>query len=203
MKIKLLAFLIFAAAIASGQTTPNIGLSVPAYGTQGWNTLLNNNFSALDLLLSGNSTLPALNVSGSIQTGNGVGGQIQLGGLMGVGSAPTCTFTSGGGTGPTCTLNTGSTNLAGNIILHTGTGSPGGSGLITLTFNAPPFGTNAPVCMFRASNNGVSNLWNGVVMFTDQSSTTTADETTYYNGTGPTPLAASTTYWLAYHCIAD
>jgi hypothetical protein len=103
-------------------------------------------------------------------------------------------------------MGAGSTNLAGVMILTTGAGTttaPGFSGLITLTFNSPPFGTNSPACLMRASNHGVTNLWNGVVMFTDQLSTTTSDETTYYNGVGSSPLSASTVYDVIYHCFAE
>ena len=49
-----------------GQTTPNLNLNIPTPGTQvnNWGTLLNNNFTALDNYLSGQSgyNLPALNL---------------------------------------------------------------------------------------------------------------------------------------------
>jgi hypothetical protein len=47
--------------------TPNISLYIPLYGTANWSTYVNANSSLLDLLLSGNATLPAL-LAGSIQT---------------------------------------------------------------------------------------------------------------------------------------
>ena len=50
------------ALLGQGQT-PNIGLYTPAYGAPNWNIQLNQNFAALDLFLSGNSTLPGLRVA--------------------------------------------------------------------------------------------------------------------------------------------
>lgn len=47
------------------QTTPNIGLNIPAHSTPNWDVLLNANFTLLDLLLSGNSTISGLNVAGT------------------------------------------------------------------------------------------------------------------------------------------
>lgn len=35
-----------------GQTTPNLGLNIPPFGTQNWNTPINANFSKLDILLA-------------------------------------------------------------------------------------------------------------------------------------------------------
>ena len=59
---RLIAVLLLAIG-ASAQTTPNIALNIPAYGTQNWNVLMNNNFSSLDLFLSGNSLLAALHIT--------------------------------------------------------------------------------------------------------------------------------------------
>ena len=206
-----------APSVAGTRTNPILvsnSLQVPSGTTLGWNgdTALSRDATAgAGNVDCGNGTpgdtsctiyAANVNASVSIKVGSGSGGQLTIGQVMVSGAAPTCAFTSGGGTSPSCTLDTGSTNGAGALILHTGTGSPTGSGNITLLFSNPPFGTNQPVCMFRASNHGVSNLWNGVVMFTDLTSSTTSDETTFYNGTGPTPLVASTTYYLLYQCEA-
>lgn len=199
---KFVAIIVLAlSSLAAAQTTPNINLNVPLFGTQNWNLVMNANFQALDLLLSGNAPLPSLVINGTLQTGSGFGGQFTIGQVMASGTAPACTFTSGGGTSPSCTLDTGSTNLAGSMILTTGTGSPGGSGTLTLTFAASPFGTNRPICVFRPSNLG-AGTWNGLVGFVDQSNSTASDVTNFYNGTTPTALTASTTYWVDYICVA-
>jgi hypothetical protein len=62
-KLIILAVLMFT-PFAFGQTTPQLGLNIPASNTPNWGNLLNNNFSLLDSLLSGISPLPALNVTG-------------------------------------------------------------------------------------------------------------------------------------------
>jgi hypothetical protein len=58
---------IFAMALSTfalGQTTPNLGLNIPASNTPNWGTLLNDDFSLLDSLLSGTAPLPGLSVTG-------------------------------------------------------------------------------------------------------------------------------------------
>ena len=47
-------------AAADGQVTPNIGLNIPPTGTPNWGPLVNQNFSVLDLLLSGNAPIPGM-----------------------------------------------------------------------------------------------------------------------------------------------
>lgn len=63
---KLLWLWLLLASFAFSQTTPNIGLNIPNYGTLNWNVQMNNNFSALDLMLSGNQSIPGLNVAGAL-----------------------------------------------------------------------------------------------------------------------------------------
>lgn len=63
---KLLWLWFLLASFAFSQTTPNIGLNIPNYGTLNWNVQMNNNFSALDLMLSGNQSIPGLNVAGAL-----------------------------------------------------------------------------------------------------------------------------------------
>lgn len=116
------------------------------------------------------------------------------------GAAPTCAFTSGGGTSPSCTVDTGSADNAGIIVATTGTGSPGGTGTITLTFSAA-FGTHNPSCIYEASDGGAAS-WNGLAVMKDKTPSTANDLFAWTNGTVPTTLAASTAYWINYHCFA-
>jgi hypothetical protein len=218
--MKYVFWLLMLTSVLRAQTTPVYLFNVPTPGTEVnvWGSLLNSNMFTVESLLTGASPLTALNVTGNLTAGgtttlgatqvngtmtlgSGSGGQLAIGQLKAVGSAPTCAFTSGGGTSPTCTLDAGSTNLAGIVILTTGTGSPAGSGTFTLTFNSPPFGANKPVCEYRPSNQG-GGTWNGLVGFADQTASTTSDLSNFYNGTTPTALTASTIYWIAYQCIA-
>jgi hypothetical protein len=124
-----------------------------------------------------------------------------VGSIKTAGTAPSCTFTSGGGTSPSCSLDTGSTNAAGTIIVSTGAGSPSGTGTITLTFNSSPFGTNKPVCMYQASDAG-TGIWNGLAVMKDKTPSTSSDLFTWTNGTTPVTLSASTAYRISYHCWA-
>lgn len=68
MKIAILTWLLLATcSVAIGQQvqqTPNIGLETPAFGSNEWNVPLNYNFTQLDLYLSGNLPIPAINVTG-------------------------------------------------------------------------------------------------------------------------------------------
>lgn len=116
------------------------------------------------------------------------------------GTAPTCAFTSGGGTGsPTCTLDTGSTDTAGIMAITTGT-TAAGTGTITLTFSAT-FGTNKPACEYQASDAGAA-AWNGLAVMKDKTPSTSSDLFTWTNGTTPTALSNTSTYWINYQCIA-
>lgn len=63
--------------------TPNIGLNTPALGSNAWGGPLNTNFSLLDLFLSGNRPIPALNVTGNVV----VGGTVTAAGFSGLGGA--------------------------------------------------------------------------------------------------------------------
>lgn len=68
---KLIGFLVlFVCAFSHAQTpTPNIGLQIPATGSNNWYIPLNYNFSKLDQLLSGNLPLPALSVTNDVHIG--------------------------------------------------------------------------------------------------------------------------------------
>lgn len=117
--------------------------------------------------------------------------------------SPTCAFTSGGGTSPTpsCVLDTGSSNQNGIIILTTGSVSPAGTGTVTLTFanNSGGFGPDKPVCQYQASDAGLGT-WSALVGFKDSVPSNTSDVFKWTNGTSPTSLSASTTYWINYQC---
>lgn len=126
--------------------------------------------------------------------------QVQAQRFMVAGTAPACTFTSGGGTLPSCALDTGSTDSAGIIVATTGTGSPAGTGTITLTFSSA-LGTNKPVCEYQASDN-VGGAWSGLAVMKDKTPATTSDLFTWTNGTTPTALSTSTAYRINYQCTA-
>lgn len=66
MKKLTLLLLLLVASLGRGQNqnTPNIGLQLPPFGSNNWNVPLNYNFTQLDLMLSGNLTIPGLSVSG-------------------------------------------------------------------------------------------------------------------------------------------
>ncbi len=135
--------------------------------------------------------------AGNLTTGR----QMSVGSIKTAGTAPTCTFTSGGGTTPGCSLDSGSTNAAGTIIATAGTGSPSGTGTITLTFNSSPYGTNKPVCLYQASDAG-TGTWSGLAVMKDKTPSTSSDLFTWTNGTTPTPLLTSTAYRVSYQCWA-
>jgi len=149
----------------------------------------------------GTAAVPLVGLTSDSAGNLATGQQMTVGSIKTAGAAPTCTFTSGGGTFPSCSVDTGSTNAAGTIIASTGTGSPSGTGTITLTFNSPPFGTNKPVCQYHASDAG-AGVWNGLAVMKDNSPSTSSDLFTWTNGTTPTTLSASTAYWISYQCWA-
>ncbi len=114
-----------------------------------------------------------------------------------VGTAPTCTFTSGGGTSPSCTIGTGGTDAGGTITMTTGTGSPGSTGTITLTFNAT-YSTNTTfpvVAMLTTSN------WGNCATIRQTTRSLTAPVFTWTNstcGSAASALAASTAFGFSY-----
>jgi hypothetical protein len=67
--------IMFAAAAVCGQTvTPNIGLQIPALNQNNWWIQANYNYTKLDLLLSGNSAIPALTITGNLSVGGVITG---------------------------------------------------------------------------------------------------------------------------------
>lgn len=61
--LQIVAITLLTSIVGFGQQfTPNVGLQTPAPGSSAWNIPLNYNFTRLDGLLSGQITLPGLNV---------------------------------------------------------------------------------------------------------------------------------------------
>jgi hypothetical protein len=170
----------------SGSTVATDAAALLSNGNGG-NILLGENGTAVKFLVDGNGDVTATGVA-------------KFPSYSVSGTAPTCSFSTGGGTGPTCTLDTGSTNSAGIIIATTGTGAPAGTGTITLTFSSA-FGTDKPVCMYEASDVG-TGTWNGLAVMKDKIPSIATDVFTWTNGAAPTPLIAARTYYINYHCFA-
>jgi hypothetical protein len=157
----------------------------------------NNGFSGSNTFSGNNSSTGIFSFAAT----SGIA-SIKVDRMMAVGTAPTCAFTSGGGTSPSCTLQTGSTDTLGTIIATTGTGTPGSTGTITLTFSAT-FGTNNPSCIYELSNGGAGQ-WGALATTSDKTPSTSSDLFNWTNATGGTPagvaLSTSTAYWIIYHC---
>ncbi len=83
MKKYLLFIALFFSLKASAQytPTPNIGLQIPANGSNNWNVPLNFNFNLLDQLLGGTAYIPALKITNNLT----VGGTVTAGGFVGAG----------------------------------------------------------------------------------------------------------------------
>lgn len=120
------------------------------------------------------------------------------------GILPTCTFSTGGGTTPSCLLQAGSTNEKGVIIASTGTGAPGSTGTVTLTFNGTFSGATAtnPACTYTLDNSGTAWGNEAVVFVSTQS--TTAPVVAWSNVATAvlTALATSSPYRIDYRCSA-
>lgn len=129
------------------------------------------------------------------------GGNTYLGGTLTT-ITPTCTFTSGGGSTPSCTLQAGSTNEKGVIIASTGTGSPGSTGTITLTFAGTFTGATgaAPICQFFIDNSGTA--WGGEAVIQTNTQSTTAPVIAWanINAVALANLSASSPYRIGYQC---
>lgn len=69
---KIAMYFVLCACVAlalAQQPTPNIGLQIPATGSNNWYIPLNFNFSKLDQLLSGNVAIPALKITNNLNVG--------------------------------------------------------------------------------------------------------------------------------------
>lgn len=126
---------VFLSSLVSAQTTPHLGLNIPSPGTVNWNLLLNSNFSALDLYLSGGLNLPGnlgvvgnLNVGGTVTCGSGCGGTTFSGDLSGTSSSQTVVGLQGKALP---SLSTGCLNYTGSAWNITSCGAISGSGTAT------------------------------------------------------------------------
>lgn len=120
------------------------------------------------------------------------------------GITPTCAFTSGGGTSPSCAIQAGSTNEKGVIIATTGTGAPGSSGTVTLTFVGTYSGPGAtnPVCVYNVDNSGTA--WGNEAGTQVSTQSTTAPIVAWFNVNSvvATALTTSSPYRISYKCEA-
>lgn len=78
-----LLFVLLPTLMWAQSTTPNIGLQIPATGSNNWYIPLNFDFSRLDLYLSGNAPIPALSVTGNVT----IGGTLTAGQITGAGGS--------------------------------------------------------------------------------------------------------------------
>lgn len=132
------------------------------------------------------------------------GGNIFVTGLGAGTIVPTCTFTSGGGTSPSCALQAGSTNEKGTIIASTGTGAPGTTGTITLTFAGTFAGASntTPSCTFTINDSGTA--WGNGALAKVSTQSTTAPIVAWSNSVANvlTALTVSSPYRIDYVCVA-
>lgn len=70
MKRVLCALVALLPTCVLAQTTPNLNFQIPAYGSAGWGTRMNQNFTALDGYLSGGAPVPSITLSGAITNAN-------------------------------------------------------------------------------------------------------------------------------------
>jgi len=118
--------------------------------------------------------------------------------------APSCTFTSGGGTTPSCALLASSTNEKGTIIATTGTGSPGTTGTITLTFAGTYAGGKAaaPACTISLDDSGTAWANEASSRVSTQSTTAPIFAWTNLASGTLTALTVSVPYRMDYTCTA-
>jgi hypothetical protein len=110
---KLLLALLMTVCPLAAQQTPNLHFNIPAQGTQNWGTLINSNFSSLDLLLSGNSAAPAFKISGAFTISSLPSGTLCLHSINGVVS--TTLSDCGNASGSMVTVNGGSSLSTANF----------------------------------------------------------------------------------------
>jgi hypothetical protein len=84
--------------------------------------------------------------------------------------------------------------------LTTGTGSPGSTGTVTLTFNAAN-GTNSPVCIAGLTSGASAWSVNSSVNVTTQSTTAPVFSWASASAIAAVALTASTNYKMTYICI--
>jgi hypothetical protein len=87
------------------------------------------------------------------------------------------------------------------MTLGTGSGAPGSTGSITLTFNASQ-GTNSPVCTVQLVSGAAAWGVNASTTITTQSSTAPVISWSNNSATAAVALTVSTNYKMSYICIA-
>lgn len=121
------------------------------------------------------------------------------------GLAPTAVFTSGGGSSPSCTLEAGSTNEKGTILLTTGSGSPGTTGTVTLTFAGifAGAGNNTPILIVGIDNSGTA--WGNQASVSVNTQSQTAPVIAWTNTASGvlTALATASAYRISYVAVAS
>lgn len=83
LKRLLLIFAFIPTLVWAQSTTPNLGLQIPATGSNNWYIPLNFDFSSLDLYLSGHKPIPGLAVTGNVT----IGGSLTAGQIIGTGGS--------------------------------------------------------------------------------------------------------------------
>lgn len=185
----------FGGAISAASAALTAGLTVGAAITGMTNVTGSGNFMLATSPTSVTEILnhPTIGISGTATSAH----------ISTVGTAPGCTFSTGGGTSPSCALATGSTDAAGIINLTTGSGTPGSTGTVTLTFNST-YSTNVPVIVLTGTK-GSTGSWATCANFQVTTTSLTAPVITWTNGvctsTTPTALSTATVYSIAYVVI--
>jgi hypothetical protein len=105
MKRVLCALVALLPTCVYAQTTPNLNFQIPAYGSAGWGTRMNQNFTALDGYLSGQAPVPMITLSGAITNASQAATKAYVdaavGGGGGSGNATSIQGTAVSATGPT------------------------------------------------------------------------------------------------------
>ncbi len=181
------------AAVTGGVCTNQAATAISANGVPTCTTLTSTYVDGSIITSAASQVLnhPTIGISGTAASSH----------VLTVGTAPSCVFSTGGGTTPSCALETGSTDYAGTMTIGTGTGSPGSSGTITLTFNAT-MGTNSPVCVTSLTKGATDWSVNSTVRITTQSTTAPVFSWLSASATALVTLATSTNYKISYICIA-
>lgn len=109
------------------------------------------------------------------------------------GASPGSVAQGSAGTGATCVLESGSTDLAGQIQLTTGTGATSGEMCLTTFVTAFP---NRSFCVISAGNNNAADATTGGNWYI------TSDSGDMSLWTTASPNDA-TSYYLTYHCIGQ
>ena len=169
MKRLLLASLLLLSVSAFGQYTPNIGLYTPPVGSTGWGPAVNQNFMTLDSLLSGNTPLPGLAVTGTTTLGTVNATNLNVSGTT---TFATLNLTTVNATAVnTTSLNaTGGTTVNNLTILGTCTGCA--TSVTWASISGKPYpvtsaqtwayvmNTGQPTALWGTNDDNVMQVWN-------------------------------------------